>query len=159
MADRTPAELSAALDRLLDATRESIPVLLQRPAEAMQMAAEVTTAYVGMSGATRASTVAYVTTPERPNANAFAVAYDVAAEHLAGFTGHDGRPASISIEGPRRAEAWILLTVPTDYIIKLETENAGAKSFLPDAFAGVAPAIVPTIAPALGRVWKKTVKP
>ena len=99
----------------------------------MESEARQTVAYRGMSGATRASTIAYVATAENPNQGPIEIAYDIAAELLDGFTGHMGA-ANLEDSGitPSADEIVVILTVPTDYIDKLEFDNGGEKAFLKD---------------------------
>jgi len=98
-----------------------------------------TTTYRGMSGATRASTIAYVATANDTNDAEIQAAYNTAAGHLQGFTGHAGRPHLGRVAGPGQADVWIVGTVPTDYIDDLELDNAGEKAFLGDTVLQDAP--------------------
>jgi hypothetical protein len=105
---------------------------LEGGADVIEADAAQTTAYRGMSGATRASTIAYVAdVGDRGDAEILS-AYNAAAGLLQGFTAHEGQPHLALVRGPGEHEAWIILTVPTDYILSLETESAGEKAFLAD---------------------------
>lgn len=117
-------------------------------AKILQQNAESTTAYRGITGATRTSTIAGVLGPEW--GSEFDSAYNVADLLLDGNTEHDGKPYRTSIPGPTDPDdIVIVLTVPTDYIVKLETENAGAKAFLGDALNEEAGEITRVIAEAI----------
>jgi hypothetical protein len=99
----------------------------------MESDARQTVAYRGMSGATRASTIAYVATTENPNQGPIEIAYEIAASLLDGFTGHMGAELlEDSGVSPGSDELVVILTVPTDYIDKLEFDNGGEKAFLGD---------------------------
>jgi hypothetical protein len=124
---------------------------LEAGAAQMEADAKATDAYYGQSGATRESTVAYVT----PGGGVLeaGAAYARAAALLDGFTGHEGKAELEDVAGPGKGEAWIVLTVPTDYIINLEQESAGQRAFLADTLHQDAGAALDAVTAALRKVW------
>lgn len=122
------------LDALEKRARAAALRGLRGAAAAMQRDAQETSAYKGMSGATRASTVAVVISAEDDGAGELQAAYQRAAEHLGGFVGHAGQPHLEPAGSVSGDEIAVILTVPTDYIDKLETERAGEKAFLGPTF-------------------------
>lgn len=99
-----------------------------RGAALMQQDAQETSAYKGMSGATRAGTVGFVADAE--GKAGFEQAYSSVTQKLRGYTGHDGEPYRTPQPAPSPSTIAVVLTVPTDYIDKLEIERAGEKAFL-----------------------------
>jgi hypothetical protein len=139
--------------RLMNGQIDAIRPGLGAGADIIEADAAQTTAYRGMSGATRAATIAYVAdTGDRGDAEILA-AYNAAAGLLQGFTGHEGQPHLGLIRGPGEHEAWIILTVPTDYILSLETENAGEKAFLADTLHQDASRAFEALVAALRGAW------
>lgn len=121
------------LDTLESKVKAAAFVGLEHAAFDMESDARETVAYFGMSGATRASTIAYVATAENPNQGPIQIAYEIAASHLRGFYGHEGEPwLEDSGVSPGQDELVVILTVPTDYIDDLEFDNGGEKAFLAD---------------------------
>lgn len=127
---------------------------LEQGAGLIQDAMVATDAYVGMSGATRAASIAYVTSADDPNSADIAAAYNTAAGQLQGFTGHAGQPFLTDAPGPGPNEAAIEATVPTDYIITLEQDNAGEKAFLADSLQQQAPAAFDAVVRATREAWR-----
>jgi hypothetical protein len=91
-------------------------------AQAMQQDAQTTALYQGVTGATRAGTVAYVAGVEGSDGFEEAVANvrELNPDHVLAQT--------VEALGPD--ELAVVLTVPTDYIADLITKNAGAQDFL-----------------------------
>ena len=124
------SQLERELDELARRIAAAARRGLEAEAQAMERDAQNTSAYLGMSGATRASTVAYVV-DERDNGSAkIAEAYGIAAAYLDGFTEHAGRAHLEPAGNIGPGEIAVVLTVPTDYIDKLETQRAGEKAFI-----------------------------
>lgn len=130
--------LDRHMDQVATLAERGILAGLRRGMDDLEAVAKRTTAYRGMSGATRASTVGYVAgTPD--GRERFAAAYAAAAELLTDFQGHDGRPFRVSESAIDDTTIVGVLTVPTDYIDHLEFDAAGAKAFLgPTLAAGAA---------------------
>jgi hypothetical protein len=126
---------------------------MEQGADIIEADMHATTAYVGMSGATRASTIAYVATADDPNDSEPQSAHNTAAGLLSGFVGHNGQPLLESAPGPGTAQMMIVATVPTDYIIKLETERAGQKAFVGDTLTADAPQAFEAVVRALQQEW------
>lgn len=122
-------------------------------ADIIEAQAASTTAYRGMSGATRVSTIAYVADQDDRGDAEIVAAYNAAAGRLQGFQGHEGQPHLGDVAGPPSNQTWIVLTVPTDYILSLETENAGEKAFLADSLHQEAPAAFQAIIASLKGAW------
>lgn len=99
-------------------------------AEALEADAKATSAYSGMSGATRASTTAYAVGPGHNSTSKIDQARDTAASLLDGFEGHDGKPFLEEKPGPDGDSLMVVLTVPTSYANTLETARGGEKSFI-----------------------------
>lgn len=127
---------------------------LARGAALIQAAMVATGAYEGMSGATRASSIAYVATASDSNDGEPTAAANTAAGLLQGFAGHAGRPFLTDAPGPGPNEAAIIATVPTDYIIKLEQEAAGEKAFVADSLHQEAPAAFGAVVRATSEAWR-----
>ena len=128
----TPESIKANMQQFQQQALAAARVGAKAAALLLQRNAESTTAYSGVTGATRASTIAYLTDPA--GAAEFDTAYNVASLLLEGNTQHDGQVYRAPTAGPTRdTDIMIILTVPTDYIVLLETENAGRKAFLKDA--------------------------
>jgi hypothetical protein len=125
------AALYAGLDRLLETIDRVTDVGLGRGAAHFQGVAQATTAYVGMSGATRGSTTGYAVSATRDGSAEAAAGFASAQAALTGFTGHQGKAVSedSGVVLPPDSKG-IILTSFTNYIDKLEIENAGAKAFL-----------------------------
>lgn len=121
--------LEQGLDKLLRTIDQSHDAGLGAGAALLEAVDKSTTAYLGMSGATRASSFA-APLDERYSAKAQA-AYSEAASLLAGFQGHSGKPlledSGVSLGV---GEKGIILTTPTDYAADLEIERAGEKAHL-----------------------------
>jgi len=124
--------------RLMAQTQASFRPGMEAASDPIESAAAATTAYAGMSGATRAATIAYVADSEDTGTAEIVAAYNAAAGRLQGFAGHEGQPYLADVPGPGAHETWIVLTVPTDYISDLEHESAGEKAFLADSGFGQA---------------------
>jgi hypothetical protein len=123
-------QIERRLDELERRARAAALRGLRQAAQVMQRDAQETSAYAGMSGATRAATVAVVISAEDDGAGELQAAYNRAAEHLGGFVGHAGHPLLTPAGSVSGDEITVVLTVPTDYIDDLETERAGEKAFL-----------------------------
>ena len=109
-----------------------------------------TTVYRGMSGATRASTVAFAATHDDSNDSEPIGAYNTAAGRLQGFTGHNGQPELNTIAAVPEHDVWIVATVPTDYAINLVIERG---DFIGDAVIGQGPAAFAAIAAGIRAGW------
>ena len=136
------------LDRFLAAQQRGLNEGLEDGAMLLQLVASETDAYAGMSGATRASTVAYPFGPNVPPSQAFEQAYQTAAQLLDGYTGHDGKPARMDADVPAGATG-IVLTVPTDYVDDLEFDLGGQKAFLAPTLRQEAQTVTANIARAM----------
>lgn len=152
--DRGFEDIFARLDALIPLIKHKAVEGATRGAAVLQDDAQATSAYYGMSGATRASTVAYVATSEDDGSSKAQAALSRATGLLSGFTGHNGAQlledsgASVTID-----QIKIVLTVPTDYIVKLETETGGQKAFLGDTLDSAAPFVFELIADAIKDVF------
>lgn len=123
--------LYTGLQRLLAQIDQATDVGLARGADHLEQVARATSAYEGMSGATRASTTAYAIGPGKDGSAEATQGFAAAAAQLTGFSGHQGQAVSQDsgvVLGPD--EKGIILTVFTDYIDALESELAGDKAFL-----------------------------
>lgn len=140
--------------RLIANEKAAIRPAMEAGADVIEAEAAATTAYRGMSGATRASTIAYVADSEDAGTAEIVAAYNAAAGRLQGFSGHEGQAYLADAPGPGPNQSWIVLTVPTDYIAALETENAGEKAFLADSLHGQAPQAFRAIAQTLKGGWR-----
>lgn len=149
MSDDMLANWRALTQRTLSAIRPG----MEAGADIIEAAASATTAYRGMSGATRASTIAYVADQADRGDAEIVAAYNAAAGRLQGFQGHEGQPHLGDAPGPAANQTWIVLTVPTDYILNLETENAGEKAFLADSLLQNAPAAFGALIASLKGAW------
>jgi len=140
--------------RLTKGTLDAIRPGMEAGADLIEAEAAATTAYRGMSGATRAATIAYVADTSDNGDAEIVAAYNTAAGRLQGFQGHEGQAFLTLVRGPKPNEAWIILTVPTDYIISLETENAGEKAFVADSLHSQAPQAFQALVSHLRGAWK-----
>ncbi len=119
----------AGLDRLLRAIDGAQDDGLDAGAALLQGVDSSTTAYRGMSGATRDSTMAARLGPNYDGRAS--AAYAAAQSDLAGFTGHQGKAVSQDSGVTLGAgEKGIILTNFTDYADQLEIADGGAKSHL-----------------------------
>lgn len=126
---------------------------MEAGADIIEAAAAATTAYRGMSGATRVSTIAYVADATDPGDAEIVGAYNAAAGRLTGFAGHEGQPHLGGVKGPGEHQTWIVLTVPTDYIDALEFDDAGEKAFLADSLLQNAPLAFQALAAVVRGAW------
>jgi hypothetical protein len=110
-----------------------------------------TDVYIGQSGATRASTLAYVATASNPNDIEPISAFNTAEGLLANFSGHAGQAQLEDVTGPGEGALWIVATVPTDYIIDLLVQR---DDFLSDAIHGQGPAAFQDIADGVKAGWR-----
>lgn len=110
-----------------------------------------TDVYVGMSGATRASTVAFVATPDDPGDIAPLEALATAESLLNGFTGHQGQPELNDTPGPAAGHVWIVATVPTDYAVSIVAERG---DFIGDAVLSEGPAAAQAAFSAVKAGWR-----
>lgn len=152
-----PTGISAMIRKLRDLKIEAVTAMEQgmdAGAANIEAEAAATTAYAGMSGATRASTIAYVATEQHTGAGAAQAAYGAAAAHLTGFQGHEGQPYLGPVPGPGPDTIQIVETVPTDYIAEIEFDNAGAKAFLADALHQQAPQAFDEVVQAVRGVFQ-----
>lgn len=144
----TPESIKANMQKFQQQALQAAKIGARAAARLLQQNAESTTAYSGITGATRASTIAYVA--DANGAAEFDTAYNVASLLLEGNTQHDGQVYRAPTAGPPRDDdILIILTVPTDYIRLLETENAGRKAFLKDALVEEASEMTQRIAAAI----------
>jgi hypothetical protein len=140
--------------RLTRGTLAAIRPGMEAGADLIEVEAAATAAYRGMSGATRASTIAYVADMADNGDSEIVAAYNTAAGLLQNFQGHEGQAFLTLVRGPGTGQCWIVLTVPTDYILSLETELAGEKAFLADSLHSQAPAAFGALMSALRGAWK-----
>lgn len=147
-------DMAANWRRLVTRTVAAIPAGLTQGAAEIQQAMVDTDAYAGMSGATRASSIAYVATAEDTGSAEAQGAYNAAAGLLQDFTGHAGKPYLTDAPGPGPGAAMIVATVPTDYQIDLELENGGEKAFVADALHQEAPRALQAVVRAVREVWR-----
>lgn len=123
--------LYTGLDRLLATIDEATDTGLERGADHLEAVAQATTAYVGMSGATRESTTAYVIGPGKDGSTEAAEGLAAAQAALAGFSGHQGQPLSqdsgVVLGSDQKG---IILTSFTSYVDILEREDVADKAFL-----------------------------
>lgn len=116
---------------LLRAIEQGVDNGLDDGARLMAQVDRDTDAYVGMSGATRASTFATRIGPDKDSSREADAAYSAAADYLAGFTGHSGKPyvgdSGIVL---RPGERGIILSNGTGYAADLEIALAGQKAHL-----------------------------
>lgn len=140
--------------RLVQQQLRAIRPGMEAGADLIESAAAATTAYRGMSGATRASTIAYVADQDNAGDAEIVAAYNAAAGRLQNFQGHEGQPLLAGVRGPSSSQTWIVLTVPTDYILDLETELAGEKAFLADSLHSQAPQVVGALVNELKGAWR-----
>lgn len=144
------------LDALIPiARRGAIAGLVASGAPALQQAAQATTAYRGMSGATRDSTVAFVVAAERPDPPEPDAAYADAARDLAGFVGHNGNPLSAPAGDVPADAIRVALTSMTDYVDALEADNAGAKAFLGPTLQAQAPRLTRAAAQGIAAAFDR----
>ncbi len=137
------------LDDIERDIRDELRIGMERGASIIESDGKATTAYKGMSGATRAGTVAYVADSQDNGLSHFGEALDAASALLSGFRGHFGQPHEESIGSVGSDEIVIIYTVPTDYIDKIETGNGGEKAFLEDTFNVAAPQVIEEVAQAV----------
>lgn len=143
----------AAFRRLIAQTQGSFRPAMEAASDPIESAAASTDAYSGMSGATRASTICYVADTHDAGDAEIVSAYNAAAGRLQGFSGHEGQAHLAGVPGPGQAETWAVLTVPTDYILGLETEKAGEKAFLADSGNSQAPAAFQAFVNVVKGAW------
>ncbi len=127
------------LDALIPTARRGAIAGLVGAAPSVQASAQATTAYRGMSGATRDSTVAFVVADERPNPPEPDAAFANAARDLSGFVGHAGNPLSEPAGDVPADAIRVVLTSMTDYVEALEADHAGQKAFLGPTMQAQAP--------------------
>jgi hypothetical protein len=133
MADQTLdiKNVLAGLDRMMARISDGIDQGLNAGATLIETTDKETEAYHGMSGATRASSTAYVIGNGKDGSSEASAGYQAAVEALTGFTGHEGQAlktdSGITLQS---AERGIILTTFTDYAQDLETANAGEKAHL-----------------------------
>lgn len=106
--------------------------------------AQDTDAYVGVTGATRAGTYTYV---PGVNDERFSEAVQAVVEHNPLHL--DVQQADAPPEGVIRG----VLSTPTDYQINLERDNAGARSWIPDAIYSTAPRVMQVVVGAIREVF------
>jgi hypothetical protein len=147
-------EMLANWRRLVQQQLRAIRPGLEAGADLIESTAAATTAYRGMSGATRNSTIAYVADGDDAGDAEIVAAYNAAAGRLQNFQGHEGQPYLAGVRGPSSDQAWIVLTVPTDYILGLETEAAGEKAFLADSLHSQAPQAFGALVATLKGAWR-----
>jgi hypothetical protein len=137
--------LLSGIDRLLKTIDQAQDDGLDAGAALLQAVDQSTTAYRGMSGATRDSTMAARMGPGY-DAKAGA-AYSAAQAALSGFTGHAGQAVSQDSGVTLAAgEKGALLTNFTDYADKLEIENAGEKAHIGPTISAEGPEVTRIIA-------------
>ena len=131
------AEMIAGLTRLEAELIAAARRGMEDGAAQLQAVAVTTPAYNDDTGATRASTTAYVATSRGGGA---AVIRRAAAE-VRRLRFNDGQDELIEAEGPRGENLMIVLTVPTSYVIDLEERLAGLQAFLAPTLYSEAPRI------------------
>jgi uncharacterized protein YciW len=147
------AAIERHLAELDQRRRQAIRRAAADGAAQLQQDAQATTAYTGVTGATRAGTVAYVA--DAAGAGKFDAAYQAAAEKLAEARSPRGHVYRTPVPGPATPQdTAIILTVPTDYIDRLEFGTAGEKAFLGPTLAQDALAITAAIAAATREVLR-----
>lgn len=116
---------------LLRAIEQGADNGLDKGARLMEQVDRDTEAYLGMSGATRASTFATRIGPNKDSQREADAAYSRAADYLTGFTGHEGKPyvgdSGIVL---KQGERGIILSNGTDYADKLEVQSGGQKAHI-----------------------------
>lgn len=117
--------------RMLAAITQGADDGLDAGARLMEQVDRDTEAYVGMSGATRASTFATRIGPNKDSQREADNAYSRAADLLTGFAGHAGKPfvgdSGIVL---RPGERGIILSNGTDYAADLEISAGGQKAHI-----------------------------
>jgi hypothetical protein len=152
--DRGFEDIYSRLDAIIPAVLHKAVEGANRGADVLQSDAQATSAYNGMSGATRASTVAYVASTEDDGSSKVNTALRAAEALLDGFTGHSG--ATLLEDSGETVEAdhvKVVLTVPTDYIKWLEIGHGGRNAFLGDTMDNGAPKVFDKIASALKELF------
>lgn len=138
----------AGLDKLVRQVEQAAVVGLDAGASALQAEAQATDAYAGVTGATRAGTVAYVSGVGVDTASVFGQAVaevrDRNPEHVLVETAEGGGPD----------ELVVVLTVPSDYIQLLETGVAGEKAFIGPTMTKQAPALLNAAGRSIGEVFR-----
>jgi len=86
--------------RLTKATLAAIRPGMESGADIIEAAAAATSAYRGMSGATRSATIAYVADTNDSGDAEILAAYNTAAGRLQGFMGHEGQAFLTLVRGP-----------------------------------------------------------
>lgn len=147
-------DMIANVRRLIANTEAQIRPGLRVGAALIQADMVATDAYAGMSGATRVASIAYVADEQNSGASEAQSAYNAAAGRLQGFSGHQGQPYLGSVIGPGPHRSWIVATVPTDYILDLEQDNAGEKAFVADAVLSNAPEAFQLVVQAMRGGWR-----
>ena len=152
--DRGFDDIFSRLDALIPEVKRKAVEGARRGASLLQGDAQETNAYAGMSGATRASTVAYVATTEDDGSSKIGAALAAAESFLDGFTGHRGvavlEDSGLSLDTD---QVRIILTAPTDYIEGLHVWHGGQKAFLGDALESNAPQVFELIADAIKDIF------
>ncbi len=152
--DRGFDDIFDRLDALIPEIKRKAAEGANRGAGLLQGDAQETNAYAGMSGATRASTVAYVATTEDDGSSKVSAALSAAQSLLDGFTAHRGVALlEDSGESLSADQVRIVLTVPTDYVRGLHVWNGGQKAFLGDALDSNAPQVFELIADAIKDIF------
>jgi len=118
------SDITRGLQRMRELVMQGGAEGLTEGAQAMQADAQVTALYQGVTGATRAGTVAYVAGAGAPGSGAL----DAAAAAVRELNPDHVLVQVVEAIGPD--ETAVVLTVPTDYIADLVTKNAGAQDFL-----------------------------
>jgi len=140
------APILAALDSILiPAIEQALAAGLVAGAGQLQGIAQASGTYEDDTGATRSGTVAYAATPEIDGSAAFGAALAAVEQHNPGTGQSVGTGESVD-----ENTYAVVLTVPSDYIDKLEIEHAGARAFLGPAMQQNAPQITAAVAAAVG---------
>ncbi len=117
-------QIFAALDQMRDRVIQGAAAGLDQGAAAMQDDAQATDAYAGVTGATRAGTVAYV-------AGAGVDSSSVLAAAAAAVQDHNPEHVLLQqVDSVGDDELAVVLTVPSDYIDIIEGNVGGAEAFL-----------------------------
>lgn len=118
------AAVFAALDQMRDRVIQGAAAGLDQGAAAMQEDAQSTDSYKGVTGATRAGTVAYVAGAGVDSSGVIAAAAEAVRDH------NPERVLLQQVGSVGDDELAVVLTVPSDYIDIIEGNVGGAEAFL-----------------------------
>lgn len=144
--------LLARLTRFQQQTDRAIRAGLTQASVVIEAVGRETEAYRDQSGATRASTVCYLATPDQPNPPEVSEAHQEAIAHLLMFDGHDGMPLREPAGQVRQHQYVLVLTSMTDYADALETERGGRNAWMAETMRVNAPSVLPAVVTQTGRI-------